>query len=381
MLVFQDSKRTIQVGRGALDPDGVLLDASEDYGWEQNHPGDIANVDRRVRRKMRVVMDDGRLIWSIETANGSFDSYQVDVPGGLPFTRGLVIFKTHAYTPEKEGNFDAYTFHWDNIRFSGPEVGRYEVYEASKPVSLETNGNRPIGDRQTIAIELPESPVNLGHGPMLFGQIHSALRGQVMLSINGRTPIAVHPYSYSENDCTTEDWHSFRLPLDASLLRSGDNTFTWIVGPRPACAGSDWPWDGFSVKGLEIQFAQAASSAPPPSDHATRHAIFGRVYADANRSASLEEGEQRLPGMLVQLFSARDEQTPVAQATTDEQGQYRFENLAPGPYTVKFVVPPLLSPLQLNSVAVQVGSRDVQAPDFGLTPLEQQALLPLICGP
>ncbi len=381
VFIFQDSKRTVQVGRGALDPDGVMLDASEDYGWAQSHPGDIANVDRRIRRKMRVMMSGDQLIWSIETANGSFDSYRVDVPGGLPFTRGLVIFKTHSYTPEKEGNFNAYTFHWDNIRFSGPEVGQYNVYEASKPVSLETNGNRPIGDRQTVSIELPESPVNLGQGPVLFGQVHSAMRGQVLLSINGQPPAALHPYSYSESDCATEDWHSFRLPLDPSLLRNGDNTFTWIVGPRPGCAGSDWPWDGFSVKGLEIQFARAAGSAPPPLDSAARHALFGRVYVDTNGSASLDESEQGLSGLLVRLFSARDEQTPLMQATTDEQGQYRFENLPSGPYTVKFVVPPLLSPVQLNTVAVQVGAQDVQVPDFGFISLEQQALLPLVCAP
>ena len=53
------------------------------------------------------------------------------MPGGLPFTRGLVLFKTHAYNPTKDGNHDVYTFHWDNIRFDGPVGGRYEVAEAS----------------------------------------------------------------------------------------------------------------------------------------------------------------------------------------------------------------------------------------------------------
>jgi len=57
-----------------------------------------------------------------------------------------VLFKTHAYTPEKDGNTDQYTFHWDNIRFDVPVVGRYQAFEAQDVVYLQANGDRPIGE-------------------------------------------------------------------------------------------------------------------------------------------------------------------------------------------------------------------------------------------
>ena len=71
------------------------------------------------------------------------------VPGGLPFSQGLVVFKTHAYTPEKDGNVNAYTFHWDNIRFTGPVIGRYESFEANDVVYLQDNGDREIGEQES----------------------------------------------------------------------------------------------------------------------------------------------------------------------------------------------------------------------------------------
>ena len=39
----------------------------------------------------------------------------------------------------------------------------------------------------------------------------------------------------------------------ANMTLVGDNTLRWTIGPRPACAAGQWWWDGFSVKGVEIQ--------------------------------------------------------------------------------------------------------------------------------
>jgi hypothetical protein len=244
-----DSTRYIQVGTGAIAPQGVLVEEKDWQSWRSLFPNDPANDDRRIRRTMRITLNANKITWSIEKQDGSFHDYTVAVPGGLPFTRGLVVFKTHAYTPEKDGNLNNYTFHWDNIRFSGPLVGRYESFEADGVVYLQANGDREIGEQESVTVDLP----HIGPNPVMFGQVHSPKEGQVLLSINGRPNIAVQPYDYNSGTCSSTGWKSFQLPLDPAWLVEGTNSLTWTIGPRPDCA-DDWLWDGFSIKGLEIQF-------------------------------------------------------------------------------------------------------------------------------
>ena len=248
-LRFFDTRiRSVQVGTGAIDPEGIIVESVDWQTWGEKFPNDPANTDRRIRRTMHIELRDNQIIWSIETPNGSFDDYVTNVPGGLPFTRGLVVFKTHAYTPQKDGNMNTYTYHWDNIRFSGPVVGRYESFDANNVVYLQANGNRAIGENKTVTIDLP----HVGPNPVLFGQVHNPQAGQVLLSINGRPNITVHPYDYTFN-CSSSGWKSFQLKVDPSWLHAGSNTFKWTIGPRPNCT-EYWLWDGFSIKDLEIEF-------------------------------------------------------------------------------------------------------------------------------
>ncbi len=262
---FRDLVRHVKVGSGQLAPDGWLVN-DRHFGpydwarWNNLHPDDPALTDRRIRRRMRIRLEPERIVWGIQTADGSFDERVVEIPDGLPISRGLVVFKTHSYTPEKDGNFDTYTFHWDNIRFDGPITGRYVAHVADDVVYLQANGNRTIGDTRTVTVTLPE----VGDNPVLFGQLNQPLRGQVLLSINGRPDIEVAPYEYDWNDCLSGDWKSFRLPLDPAWLQSGQNTLRWTVGPRPACAEGSTAWNGFSAKFLQVQMDAPPDSGQPP---------------------------------------------------------------------------------------------------------------------
>lgn len=254
VLDFRRNVRTIKVGTEALAPEGWLANETQwaqyDFAWWRDlYPEDPALDDRRQRRTMRIEIEGDQIIWGIETEDGTFDEWIVDVPGGMPFDQGLVLFKTHAYNPLKDGNTDTYTFHWDNIRFDGPVVGQYETYEADDVVYLQRNGDRQVGESETVTITLDE----LGDDPVLFGQIHQPKRGSVLLSVNGAPPVEVHPYEYERDDCASDHWTSFRLPLDPAQLQPGENTFTWTIGPKPACATGVIDWVGFSVKFLQIQ--------------------------------------------------------------------------------------------------------------------------------
>ena len=239
VLTFHESsRREIKVGTGAVAPQGWTVSENDWRDWRDIAPSDPALSDRRVRRTMRVELDRNEIRWSVEKADGSFDVYSVPVPGGLPFTRGLVQFKTHAYTPEKDGNRDVYTFHWDNVRFTGPVVGRYETHETTEMAYLQANGSRAIGERARQHIELPRAPRSADR-PVLVGQLHGSMRGQVLLRINGETRARrVDPLHYSESDCGTTGWTTFRVPLDPADLNAGTNVFEWEIGPRPGCADS-----------------------------------------------------------------------------------------------------------------------------------------------
>lgn len=246
---FNGNKRRIHTGNGP-GRDGRVEDFVDYSTFADRHPSDPANTDRRIRRSnvLEINPEGTQLSWSIEAEDGSFDTKTVDLTEGLPLERGLVIFTTHAYTPTKDGNDDVYTFHWDNIGFTGPVVGQYDVYEAPEAITLESNGDRPIGDSVTQTIDIPEVP----NAVRLAGQVHYPLRGQVLLSINGADPVVVDPFRYTRGDCAAEGWNSFMVELDRSQLRAGENTFEWSVGPRPNCPNS-YVWDGFSIKSLEIQ--------------------------------------------------------------------------------------------------------------------------------
>ena len=254
VLDFRRNVRTVKVASEELAQTGQAIDETQwgqyrEAWWRDLYEFDPALDDRRERRTMRISFEPQRILWGIETEDGTFDEWSVDVPGGLPFDQGLVLFKTHAYNPVKDGNTDTYTFHWDNIRFDGPVVGTYQTDDASDVVYLQRNGDRTVGESQTVTIDVDQ----LGANPVLFGQIHQPKRGSVLLSINGGEPFQVDPAEYERDDCASDHWVSFQLPLDASQLRLGENTFTWTVGPKPACATGPIDWIGYSVKFLQLQ--------------------------------------------------------------------------------------------------------------------------------
>lgn len=262
-IVFslQDNgQRKIQYHHANIPPAGIVFSVKDWRAWTDVNneipPGDPRFQDRRRRHLHRIEILADKIIWSIEKLDGTMDAFEVDLAEPLAFEEGLVLFKTHSYTPTKDGNLDRYTVHWDEIRFSGPVVGKYSVVESADLVYLQANGSRPVGDSVEQMIEIPSTDV-LENNPILFGQVHNPVVGQVLVSINGAPNMVVHPYEY-EDGCNSSGWKSFRQALTTDMLRVGSNTLLWSVGPRPACLES-WEWDGFSIKGLEIQYETSAN--------------------------------------------------------------------------------------------------------------------------
>src|SRR5487761_2089385 len=61
--------------------------------------------------------------------------------------------------------------------------------------------------------------------------------------------------------------------------------------------------------------------------------ISGTAFLDQANTGLLNATDPYLPGATIQLFSAGNT-TPIATTTTDANGAYLFNNLAPGTYTV-----------------------------------------------
>ena len=65
--------------------------------------------------------------------------------------------------------------------------------------------------------------------------------------------------------------------------------------------------------------------------------ISGRVHADLDDDCRWDPGEARLGGVTVRLLDAGGNE--VARATTDQAGTYRFDEVAPGTYSVEQIQP------------------------------------------
>lgn len=83
---------------------------------------------------------------------------------------------------------------------------------------------------------------------------------------------------------------------------------------------------GIAVHGKEYNFGEL----PPAS-------ISGRVHGELNGDCIPQPGEPLLAGVTIYLLDA--EGGRIATTTTDEDGMYRFDNLAPGTYGVEEIQP------------------------------------------
>jgi serine-aspartate repeat-containing protein C/D/E len=60
--------------------------------------------------------------------------------------------------------------------------------------------------------------------------------------------------------------------------------------------------------------------------------ISGRVHVDDNGNCTYDPGERLLTGVVIQIFDSAGRE--VARTTTNDAGQYKFEGLIPGTYTI-----------------------------------------------
>lgn len=135
------------------------------------------------------------------------------------------------------------------------------------------------------------------------------------------------------------------ITVDITTQADGSYTYADAVAGRDYRIEEQQP-DGF-VDGKENGTASptpnqilvtnlpAAGSSDNDFGELGGGSISGRVYGDANDNGVPDTGEQGLEGVTIELDGTDDLGNPVHRSTsTDADGNYRFDDLRPGNYTV-----------------------------------------------
>ncbi len=149
---------------------------------------------------------------------------------------------------------------------------------------------------------------------------------------------------------------AYTVGVQPGSVPAGLNATTPTSRPATITGGSDV---------TDLQFGFRSSTPPPPP---TRGALGDRVWADTDGDGQQDGGELGLPGVTVELLDAAGQ--VLATDVTDPTGQYLFEDLADGTYTVRVVptsVPPGLASTTggLQQAATVTNASTDLTKDFG----------------
>ncbi|WP_454929827.1 SdrD B-like domain-containing protein [Actinomyces sp.] len=131
------------------------------------------------------------------------------------------------------------------------------------------------------------------------------------------------------------------LPLGEYTVSVVDPTSGPLAGTKPTEA-----YTGRYKTTADVTIAEATGAVIDVNFGFVKPASVGdKVWMDVNRDGLQDADEPAMPGVTVTLTRADGsavtdaEGNPVAAVTTDANGQYKFENLLPGDYTVTFTNP------------------------------------------
>ena len=119
-------------------------------------------------------------------------------------------------------------------------------------------------------------------------------------------------------------------------LAGGSYTVRIVASSLPAGVAPSFDLDGIATAN-QASFTLAAGANRTDVDFGYKQtgSVGDRVWLDANGDGNQDAGEAGINGVTVQLLNAAN--TVVATATTSGDGNYTFNNLAAGNYTVKIV--------------------------------------------
>ncbi len=121
-----------------------------------------------------------------------------------------------------------------------------------------------------------------------------------------------------------------------SNLDAGNYTVKVVAASLPAGVAPTYDLDGVATAN-QASFSLAAGANKTDVDFGYKNtgSIGDRVWLDANGNGAQDAGEAGINGVTVQLLNSGG--TVIATTTTAGDGNYTFNNLAAGTYTVKIV--------------------------------------------
>lgn len=205
-------------------------------------------------------------------------------------------------------------------------VGRRELLTATKAVVDVNGGNVNPGDVLEYRITL----LNSGLTALANIQVSDVIptnttyvansaqgAGTINYDANNRT-LSFTDISLNAGDSTLL---LFRVTIATGLANGTKITNIAKVSAPPTI-------DSFDTNPAEVEVQQGGNSAT----------LEGRVFQDFGaEDTSFDANEdEALPGFKIKLVTPADPNTVVAEATADNQGQYKIENIQPAQYIMKY---------------------------------------------
>lgn len=246
-----------------------------------------------------------------------------------------------------------------SYRFEGLPPGRYRVLELEQPagyldgkdtvgrVGNQTRGSVTTNEQITdIVMQGNESGIEYNFGELLpsslSGYVYEDMDGDCVRD-PGEPPIAGVKIelldgsgSVIRTTFTNSDgrYEFDNLPPGVYAIRETQPAGYSQGGTKPGSLGGDGSIQDFirtidvpqGVDGIDYNFCEFRPAA-----------LQGNVYVDLDEDCVRDPGEQPLPGVKIELLNK--DGVVIATTFTDAQGNYLFEGLRPGVYTVRETQP------------------------------------------
>ncbi len=231
-----------------------------------------------------------------------------------------------------------------------------EVHPLGWVDGLETPGNlggvadNPGDKIRQVSIDVGEEGKNYNFGELrpgsISGRVHADVDGDCLLDegeetlsgvviqllnadgevIDQTTTDAAGEYRFDNLDPGT---YGIREFTPRGYFDGGERLGTGSSTSRGVAAGNDL-FTLIEINSGENLVRYDFCEVPPAS-------ISGTVHADVDGDCRIDPGEQRLSGVVIQLLDS--DGAVVAQTTTNANGDYKFDGLAAGTYSVREFTP------------------------------------------